>query len=1298
MDKLNLFHLNVRKSHTPCKSIRQDLSNFRNVILGLNEPRFSLKTQNITDMDIFDKVFCFTKQGVRSRAALCMKGDKLNGTLLSQFSCPDICTVDVNYNGNHLIIISAYLPPDENYNSRLDLLNETTQKLRNLNKPVIVITDSNSRSTMWNDILTNERGKLFEDFILNNELLICNDNDVNTFVSTQGSSTIDLVLCNVRAMELNPFVYVDQQYDSLSDHKRINIELNFGTNELNEFCQILTENPYFARTFAGKTSTRKFVIKENLWPIFDENLKKFNYILDSTNFNVDNEVDADYALDKLNDFLDKVCYCTFPILKYKEKKPRDTNERIKELEKLIDNRKRRYDRLLMANSFQCADALNELEEVKELHKKEYHDFLRNKWRELVSTSGDSKKAYKLYNMSKGKLFCNTFNTIKKDNGEYTNSKVDTLDYIFEKFFPNNNHPKVKDYVSSLPPENVFFSMKEVVCIIKNLNNKKAPGPDGFTGEILKRALDYIIEPLTQFYNALLRINYFPKHWKHGFVILIPKASANNSGEKTIKDKRPITLLSIKGKIFERLVVDLLNKYLYINNCMDLRQYGFCKQTSTVDALTMMNNHIYDEIQSGKSVILVLLDISGAFDNAAWYRMIELLENDNVPEFIVNFFKSYFKDRENCISTGDVVMSKKLTQGCPQGSVSGPSLWNVLLNDLFKELDRTGINNQNEQNFHAQAFADDSAACFSYYENENSILRVEKYLEKVLKIIYEWGQNNHLNFNVSKTQVIRFSKKKILRLPEVKFNDDLVPFSEKVKYLGLWFDTKLTFVPHVLKKLEEAKMAYSIMRCITANTWGIDPELCRLIYITVILPIFTYGCSIWFRALKYKNISVKLRTFQYLCCKSIVKGYKTISIVNATILSDTLPIAYHVFKIALIELTRVYGTINPIIYEKELFDQQYKPNFEVINLEFYRKHTSTKFFFDEEDYEQEMNMLLSHNSKDHYMLEPKIHWTDVPTGTDRIQIEQIEDIPKDYDFYIYSDGSKIQERGVGGSFVIYDNCIRIGSNEITFNPRCSVYQSEQYSIYGALKWLLNSDRNIINKKIVVCTDSLSSIQGTIKFYTDNFMVFLINKCSKEFEDKNTKISFCKIKGHSGIKGNEIADDLAKKAAKRSIESSNFDYNFMSLKSVKSYLNNRCWVNWTKSVFDFNVDLDRAKINEITINFIPKKENLRTFNFMKLSNFYTSQFITGHGPFNNFRKKFGFTEQNVCPDCKISNDGPIHILFECSSHTEIHRRLISIEIRKPRDLNKVFLKDNIELFKDICKEIYEHRIKCTNDTFE
>lgn len=156
--------------------------------------------------------------------------------------------------------------------------------------------------------------------------------------------------------------------------------------------------------------------------------------------------------------------------------------------------------------------------------------------------------------------------------------------------------------------------------------------------------------IIKLFRALFGLNYFPNIWKSGIIILIPKPGLNDSNPKS-KNYRPITLLPVLpvlGKIFERYLVNSLNYFLYSNDLMMRNQFGFLRQSSTVDALLEFKSYLDNCFNENKLCLAISLDISGAFDNACHSIIINNLVQLGCPLNIVKLYISYFNDRTNMV--------------------------------------------------------------------------------------------------------------------------------------------------------------------------------------------------------------------------------------------------------------------------------------------------------------------------------------------------------------------------------------------------------------------------------------------------------------------------------------------------------------------------------------------------------------------------------------------------------------------------------------------------------------------------
>ncbi|GBP05253.1 Putative 115 kDa protein in type-1 retrotransposable element R1DM [Eumeta japonica] len=169
---------------------------------------------------------------------------------------------------------------------------------------------------------------------------------------------------------------------------------------------------------------------------------------------------------------------------------------------------------------------------------------------------------------------------------------------------------------------------------------------------------------------------FPNVWKSGRLLVIPKGNGKPATDP--KAYRPITLLPVLGKILERTLLELVPE---LRGGISKNQHGFVPGRSTSTALNDILG--VSRGSAAKYVQLIFLDISGAFDNAWWPMVLTKVKRGGFPPNLYRLLTDYFTDRRVGFIAGTGVVWKRSTMGCPQGSVLGPALWNVLLDDLLR---------------------------------------------------------------------------------------------------------------------------------------------------------------------------------------------------------------------------------------------------------------------------------------------------------------------------------------------------------------------------------------------------------------------------------------------------------------------------------------------------------------------------------------------------------------------------------------------------------------------------------------
>ena len=343
-----------------------------------------------------------------------------------------------------------------------------------------------------------------------------------------------------------------------------------------------------------------------------------------------------------------------------------------------------------------------------------------------------------------------------------------------------------DYLSKcetfMPTEDI--SLTELRTAFKTLSSNKSPGLDEINTYIIKSAYD-IIEPiLLHIFNLSVSTGEFPDSLKIAKVTPIYK-----SGDQSeIGNYRPISVLSGFSKILERIMYNRLYKHLMNQNILYKKQFGFLKNHSTEHAILELVSRITDSFEKNMFTLGVFIDLSKAFDTVDHNILISKLENYGIQETNLKWFKDYLTNRKQCIIyDGTKTKSNLVTCGVPQGSILGPLLFLIYINDLHKTSSLMEF----------ILFADDTNIFYSDTNIERLFQRVNDELDR----INEWFIANKLSLNIKKTKYILFSKRsKIdeipLRLPSLKLNEIDIERVNDINFLGVILDQTLNWKRHI----------------------------------------------------------------------------------------------------------------------------------------------------------------------------------------------------------------------------------------------------------------------------------------------------------------------------------------------------------------------------------------------------------------------------------------------------------------------------------------------------------------------
>ena len=202
-----------------------------------------------------------------------------------------------------------------------------------------------------------------------------------------------------------------------------------------------------------------------------------------------------------------------------------------------------------------------------------------------------------------------------------------------------------------------------------------------------------------------------------------------------------------GKLLEKLLINRINHHLNTNKLLNSNQYGFIPQKSTVDAALTAKQFALSHLQQRNYIIMISLDVLGAFDAAWWSSILCNLRALNCPRNLNNMARSYFSERVAILRTSTHRVERKVTMGCPQESCCGPGFWNVLYNAL--------LNMKFSRHTKLIAFADD-LAILTYGK---TLSEAEAFANSALATIENWAWENKMKFNESKSKATIIAKKR-----------------------------------------------------------------------------------------------------------------------------------------------------------------------------------------------------------------------------------------------------------------------------------------------------------------------------------------------------------------------------------------------------------------------------------------------------------------------------------------------------------------------------------------------------------
>ncbi|KAI5738828.1 hypothetical protein M8J77_011653 [Diaphorina citri] len=655
--------------------------------------------------------------------------------------------------------------------------------------------------------------------------------------------------------------------------------------------------------------------------------------------------------------------------------------------------------------------------------------------------------------------------------------------------------------------NCPFSYQEMMNSLLSCGSKAA-GPDGISFVMLKQLPSGVLENLLRVYNFIWTSGKFPSLWSVATIIPLLKPGKDRHIPVSY---RPISLLNCSSKVLEKMINKRLFWFLENKGCLNKFQSGGRYKRSTIDNLVVLEHEVTQGLKNKEFTIASFLDVQKAYDMTWRYKILKKLHTLGISGYLLRYLSKFLYNRRIRVKCNGILSDTFLLEnGIIQGSSLSPLLFIVFMDDLL-EITQLPMR--------SLLFIDDLLVVARSKSLDTLVHRFQTTLDRLLL----WSKRNGLVFSSdpSKSMCINFSRSRNPPTPVLLYDGRPLKFVDKTKFLGVVWDSKLSWLPHVNYVKQRSLSALNVLKMVSNKQYGVRRSTLLRLYKAYVLPIFDYGCIVYNSArdtsLKkldpVHNLGIRIATGA-LRSSPVHSLYVESGVSPLPLRREKLTMNY-VSKIASCPLNPVHTLLITPNFDVNLFPPNKPPP---LCVRFRNIPTFSAVILN--------SIFLPY-------IKPLPPWSfDVPTFDNSLGSDKKDNISsvafqqhfRDllYSKYAhftpcYTDGSK----SVNGTSCAYsiNNLIVLSTS---LNQVVCVYSSELIAIHLCLEHL----KFLPSSHFLIISDSKSALTALSNNTSDNPIVAKISVTWRKLKDYGKTVSFLWCPSHSGIAGNEFVDNAAR----------------------------------------------------------------------------------------------------------------------------------------------------------------------------